>query len=128
MKLLLDTHIVLWAVSQSHRLTPEGRALLGDAENALLFSPVSIWEAAIKFGLGRSDFQVDPHVLRRALLDNDYEELSIRGEHAAALADLPFIHKDPFDRMLIAQAVIEGVTLVTSDPVIACYPGPIRKI
>ena len=79
-------------------------------------------------GLGRSDFRVDPRVLRRGLLDNGYEELPITGEHAVAPDGLPPIHKDPFDRMLIAQSMVEGITLLTADPLIAQYPAPIRKV
>lgn len=83
---------------------------------------------AIKSGLGRDDFRVNARLLRRGLLDNGYEELPITGEHAAALDGLPPIHKDPFDRMLIVQSMVEGVTLLTADPLVAQYPAPIRKV
>jgi PIN domain nuclease of toxin-antitoxin system len=99
-----------------------------DRENDLIFSAASIWEVAIKSGLGRSDFRVDAHLLRRGLLDNGYAELAINGAHAAAVSQLPPIHRDPFDRMLLAQATAEGLTLVTADAVLASYPGPIRKV
>jgi PIN domain nuclease of toxin-antitoxin system len=128
MKILLDTHILLWAAGQPERLSTRARALLSDTQNALLFSPASLWEIAIKRELGRRDFEADPRVLRRGLLDNGYEEIAIRSEHAVAVNDLPPIHKDPFDRMLIAQATIEGITLVTSDRLIARYPGPIHRL
>jgi len=82
----------------------------------------------IKRALGRDDFEVDPHLLRRGLLDNGYGELPISSEHALAVGALPDLHKDPFDRILIAQATVEGVTLLTSDAVVATYPGPIRKV
>ncbi|MEO8461237.1 MAG: type II toxin-antitoxin system VapC family toxin [Dokdonella sp.] len=128
MKLLLDTHLLLWAAGQTKRLPASVRKLLADADNALLFSAASLWEITIKCALGRADFQVDARVLRRGLLDNGYVELPIRSDHAVALDSLPPIHKDPFDRMLVAQATVEGITLLTSDPVIARYPGPIRKV
>ena len=128
MKLLLDTHLLLWAAGQSHRLPAAARELVCDPENDLLFSVASLWEIAIKRGLGRADFQVDPRVLRRGLLDNGYGELAIAGEHAMAVEGLPPIHKDPFDRMLVAQAQVEGVTLLTMDATLVMYPGPIRRV
>ncbi len=132
MKLLLDTQLLLWAagsdVAGVGGLTAEAAALIDDPANELWFSAASIWEVAIKNGLGRPDFRADPHLLRRGLLDNGYVDLPITGEHAAAVADLPAHHKDPFDRILVAQAAIEGVTLLTADPLVAAYPGPIRKV
>jgi len=126
-KLLLDTHLLLWAAAGSG-LPPTAENLLLDAENALLFSAASIWEVAIKAGLGRADFKADPGLLRRGLLDNGYEELPVTGGHAAAVGRLPALHKDPFDRMLVAQAVAEGVMLVTADERVASYPGPILRV
>lgn len=126
MRLLLDTHILLWAAIWPERLPAVARAVLEDETNRLLFSAVSIWEVAIKRGLGRSDFRVDPGPLRRGLLDNGYEELPVLGLHAAAVDLLPPLHRDPFDRMLIAQAQVEGTVLLTMDPAVARYPGPIR--
>jgi PIN domain nuclease of toxin-antitoxin system len=99
-----------------------------DPENDLYFSASSIWEVAIKHGLGRADFKAPPGLLRRTLLDDGYEELPILGQHAVALSSLPPIHKDPFDRILIAQAMVEGITLLTADRVISQYPGPIQKV
>ncbi len=128
MKLLLDTHVLLRAAGQPGRLSTEARALLDDRNNLPVFSAASLWEIAIKRGLGRSDFQVDPRVLRRGLLDNGYEELPILSVHAVSIDTLPPIHKDPFDRLLVAQALMEGITLLTSDPLVAQYPGPIRRI
>lgn len=93
-----------------------------------MFSIASLWEVAIKRAQGRADFRDDPLVLRRALLDNDYEELSITGEHAMAVGALPAIHKDPFERILVAQAIVEGATLLTVDGTVGRYPGPIRKV
>ena len=93
-----------------------------------MFSVVSLWEIAIKFALGRPDFQVDPRVLRRGLLDNGYRELPITADHALATAGLPPIHKDPFDRLLVAQATVDGIVLLTADQIVARYPGPIRLV
>ena len=102
--------------------------MLNDAENELLFSPASLWEVVIKRGLGRKDFQADARLLRRGLLDNGYTELPIISDHVVAVEGLPPIHKDPFDRLLVAQAAVEGVTLLTVDAQVAQYPGPIRRL
>ena len=123
MKLLLDTHMLLWAAAGT--LPKEAEEMVLDGDNALYFSPVSLWEIGIKKSLGRNDFKVDPEVLRRGLLDNQYQELPITGLHALAVNDLPQIHKDPFDRMLLAQAKAEGISLLTSDSILCEYPGPV---
>lgn len=128
MKLLLDTHLLLWAAGEPARLKPATRRLLQDSRHELLFSAASIWEISIKMSLGRDDLVADPRVLRRGLLDNGYTELPITGAHAAAVLDLPALHRDPFDRLLVAQAQVEGITLLTSDAVVASYPGPIRRV
>ena len=128
MKLLLDTQVLLWAAGQPERLSPAARRLLNSTSNELVFSAASLWEVAIKHALGRPDFRVEPRVLRRALLDNGYTELPITGEHAVSVDQLPAVHRDPFDRMLLAQALCEGVTLVTADAQLARYDGPIRRI
>lgn len=128
MKLLLDTQILLWSAAQPQRLSAAARALLQDPKHELLFSAASMWEITIKSGLGREDFVVEPRVLRRGLLDNGYSELTITSEHAVGVDALPELHRDPFDRLLIAQAFCEGITLLTADPMVAKYPGPIRKV
>ena len=128
MKLLLDTHLLLWAAGEPKRLPKNIRTLLEDIDNELLFSVASLWEVAIKSGLGRKDFRVETRLLRRGLLDNGYSELPIVSDHVVAIESLPPIHKDPFDRILVAQAAVEGITLLTNDPVVAQYPGPIRKL
>lgn len=128
MKLLLDTHLLLWAAGQPIRLSDAARTLIDAPDNELFFSAASIWEVVIKRGLGRDDFQADARVLRRGLLDNGYSELPIGSEHAVAIDSLPPIHKDPFDRILVAQAQVEGITLLTIDPVVAKYPGPVRSV
>jgi PIN domain nuclease of toxin-antitoxin system len=127
-KLLLDTQILLWAAGQPERLSAAARKLLGDRRNELLFSAASLWEIAIKNTLRRADFRVEPRLLRRGLLDNGYTELPITSQHAVSIDGLPPLHKDPFDRLLLAQALSEGITLVTADPVLAGYPGPVRKV
>jgi PIN domain nuclease of toxin-antitoxin system len=127
MRLLIDTHLLLWAAGSPERLSPEARGLLGDPENELLFSAASLWEIAIKAGHGRSDFRVDARLFRRSLLNNGYRELVVTGEHAVAVTTLPPIHKDPFDRMLVAQSMVEGITLLTADPLMAQYPAPVQR-
>lgn len=113
----------------SGSLPTEVSALIKDETNALYFSPASIWEVAIKNALARADFRVDPHLFRRALLDNGYIELPINSEHTAGLANLPDHHQDPFDRLLIAQATVEGITLLTNDVQVAAYRmSPIRLV
>ena len=128
MKLLLDTHLLLWVALLPARLPAEARALIDDPQNQPLFSAASLWEIAIKRDLGREDFRVDPRLLRRGLLDNDYTELMITSEHAVATDTLPPIHKDPFDRILLAQAMVEGITLLTTDRLVAQYPGAVRYV
>jgi len=128
MKLLLDTHLLLWAAGEPKRLSKEARTLIDNPDNELLFSAASLWEVAIKRGLGREDFKVDARLLRRGLLDNGYSELPIISDHVVATESLPPIHKDPFDRVLVAQATVEGVTLLTIDSLVAQYPGPIKTV
>jgi PIN domain nuclease of toxin-antitoxin system len=127
MKLLLDTHLLLWAAGEPARLPAQARALIEDPGNELIFSAASLWEIATKCRMGRDDFRVDPRLLRRALLDNGYGEIPVTSEHAVAIDSLPPIHTDPFDRILVAQATVEGVALLTVDPVVARYRGPVRR-
>lgn len=128
MKLLLDTHLLLWAAGHPERLSAAARTLLQSPRNSLYFSAASIWEVAIKNSLGREDFHADPGLLRRGLLENDYKELAIDGRHGVAVNLLPALHKDPFDRILVAQAIVEEILLVTADNQVARYPGPVRKV
>jgi PIN domain nuclease of toxin-antitoxin system len=128
LKLLLDTHLLLWAAGQPDRLPAQARVLIESEENELIFSAASIWEVFIKSRMGREDFKVDARILRRGLLDNGYGELAIGSEHVVAIENLPLIHKDPFDRVLVAQAQVEGITLLTADPSVARYPGPVRCV
>lgn len=129
MNYLLDTQLLLWAAAgDTGKLSVEAARLIADPDNLLMFSAASLWEVAIKAALARPDFEVDPHLLRRGLLDNGYRELPITSQHTVAVTHLPALHKDPFDRLLVAQATVEGVTLVTADEVLAEYPGPIRRV
>lgn len=128
MKILLDTHLLLWAAGQPNQLSAASRRLIADSRNDLIFSAASIWEVVIKHGLGRRDFQTDPRLLRRGLLDNGYSELPVLGNHVVLVDSLPPIHKDPFDRLLVAQATVEGITLLTVDSEVAKYPGPVRMV
>ena len=128
MKYLIDTHLLLWAAHEPEKLSSKAVALMANPEHELLFSAASIWEIAIKNGLGRDDFKVDARLLRRGLLDNDYTELPITSAHAVFVESLPLIHKDPFDRILVAQATAEGITLLTADSTVARYPGPIELV
>lgn len=134
MNYLLDTHLLLWAAGadagglEDDALSSLARSIIGDPGVTLHFSAASIWEVAIKGGLGRVDFNVDPRLLRRGLMDNAYEEVAITSEHAAAVGYLPALHKDPFDRILVAQAGVEGMTLLTADERVAAYPGSILRV
>lgn len=127
MSVLLDTHLLIWLAEASPRLP------LGIESTILnlgqpMFSVVSLWEVAIKSRLGRSDFQVDPRLFRRALLDNGYGELAVLGDQAVAVVDLPVIHHDPFDRLLIAQAKSAEMVLLTADRKMADYGSPVRLV
>ena len=118
-----DTHVLLWAAGVSERLPEDVRTLIEDPDTELAFSAVSIWEVAIKSGLGRADFNVDPRLLPRGLRQNGYQELAITATHAAAVDLLPPIHHDPFDRLLVAQAQSEALTLLTADTTVVRYPA-----
>lgn len=128
MNLLLDTHLLLWAASEPERLSARARALLLDSNNQLSFSAASLWEIAIKNGLARADFKVDPRRLWRLLLVNGYRELAVSSEHTVAVNELPPLHRDPFDRILIAQARTEGLLLLTVDKAVAKYGEGVRKV
>lgn len=128
MNLLLDTHLLLWAAGSPERLSREAHNLLLDPASQLAFSSASLWEIAIKNALGRPDFKVDPRRLWRMLLLNGYRELTVVSEHAVAVNDLPPLHKDPFDRILIAQARAEGLLLLTVDEAVAQYESGVRRV
>ena len=128
MNLLLDTHLLHWAASQPERLSAKVRALLLGPTNQLLFSAASLWEISIKNGLDRADFKVDPRRLWRLLLVSGYREVPVTSEHTIAVNELPPMHKDPFDRILVAQARVEGLLLLTVDKAVAKYGEGVRKV
>lgn len=125
---LLDTQLLIWTAEQPDRLSPRARATLEDERHGFLFSVVSLWEIAIKRGLGRQQLQTDPRLLRRGLYDNGYDELPVTAEHAIGVAELPSVHQDPFDRMLLSQARAEGVVLLTADARLADYGSPVEFV
>jgi PIN domain nuclease of toxin-antitoxin system len=121
MRLLLDTHLLLWALAEPERLGNVTRGALEDTGNEVLFSATSLWEIAIKAGLGRPDFAFDPQLILRAALDTGFTELPVNSDAAILVANLPPYHRDPFDRLLIAQAISEPMRLYTSDPLLPPY-------
>ena len=128
MSFLLDTHVLLWAAGVPDRLPSDARTPIENPATELIHSVALLWGVAVKNRLGRADFSVDPSLLRRGLLENGYTELAVTGAHAVVVHGLPPIHKDPFDRLLVAQALIEGVTLVTVSELVGRYSGPIRVL
>ncbi len=125
---LLDTQLVLWAAAASPRLPEIARSRLADPNSAFMFSAAVIWEVAITSTMGRADFAADARLLRRGLLDNGAAELEITSEHAAAVADLPPLHRDPFDRIQVAQARVEGLVLLTADEQVAAYGALVELV
>jgi PIN domain nuclease of toxin-antitoxin system len=128
MKFLLDTHFILWLPIGGRGIRRNARALLGSSDNEFLFSVASLWEIALKRARYRNTFGFDVREIRFQMIENGYEELPISGKHVLGMEALAPIHKDPFDRLLIAQAIVEGITLLTVDATVARYPGPIRKV
>ncbi len=128
MKYLLDTHILLWATTNSDKLSQHARNIIANPENDIYFSTVSIWEIAIKTGLGKLQLPISTAAFRRVLLDNQYLELNINSKHAILTETLPPIHKDPFDRMLIAQAQSEGFTLISADNYVIAYGNVVLAV
>ena len=123
MKLLLDTNILLLAAADL--LPKEAEDYVKNESNDLYYSSASMWEVVIKHGLNRPDFNADPHLLNAALPENGYIELPITSEHTLITGTLPMIHKDPFDRILVAQSISEGISLLTTDEQISKYPAPV---
>jgi PIN domain nuclease of toxin-antitoxin system len=120
-RLLLDTHLLLWAAAKSRRLPRAARALVEDSSHEIFWSAASLWEIAIKLALGRPGLDVEMEALRPAFLEMGFEELPVRGAHAERLLGLPPLHKDPFDRMLVAQSLSESLRLLTNDGLLAGY-------
>ena len=128
MRLLLDTHLLIWLAEDDPRLSLQARELICDPTAKVFFSVASVWELAIKAGLGRSDFQVDVTLLRTTLLENGFLELPILSAHAVAITHLSLLHRDPFDRLLVAQAQVEDMRLLTADVKVARYAGDILMV
>jgi PIN domain nuclease of toxin-antitoxin system len=126
--LLLDTQLLLWAAVEPARLPPKGAKLLRSRETPLAFSLASMWEVAVKTSLGRADFTVDPRLLHDALLDEGFSSVPIRAEHLFRVATLPWLHRDPFDRLLVAQAMEDKFTLLTADAALAGYGRCVRVL
>lgn len=128
MRLLLDTHVLLWAIEQPERIGGRTRAALEDGDNQVLFSAASIWEIAIKARLRRPDFAVDPRAIIAMALETGFVELPVSANVTALVADLPLHHRDPFDRILVAQAIAEPARLYTADPALAPYSELVTMI
>ena len=128
MRLLLDTHLLIWGAAQPGRLSTLARSLIEDPSHSPAFSVVSVWEISIKRGLGRIGFDFDPRILRAGFLAEGYEELTVTSEHVITVGSLPLLHRDPFDRLLVAQATVESMLLLTVDARVAAYPGPVRRV
>jgi len=128
MRLLLDTHVLIWAVGDPSRLGAATRDLLEDPANEVLFSAASIWEIAIKAALGRADFPQRPEPVAQAARETGFRELPISADIAARVVDLPLHHRDPFDRLLVAQALAEPAQFFTADPLLLRYSELVRLI
>ena len=126
MTVLLDTHVLLWALYEPARLTPSTRDLLEDPDEEVWFSAATIWEVSIKYSLGKPEFTANPYEVRAEALRLGFRELPVDGLQAAQVIALPRLHADPFDRLLVAQATATGFTLLTADAQIIAYPGPIK--
>lgn len=128
MNLLLDTHVALWAITDSPKLSRQARELLQTPQASIWISVASVWEIAIKHSLGRGDMPVSSQDAVRYFRESGYRFLTIEAEHALALESLPAHHQDPFDRILVAQAMVEPMHLLTHDATVALYNDTILKI
>ena len=128
MNYLLDTHLLLWASNDSPKLPPSAAAIIAESENTVWVSVVSLWEVAIKRTPSRQNFSYEVGPLREGLLANGYEELNMEARHVLALRALPVLHSDPFDRLLVAQAISEGMTFLTADRKLADYGTYVRVV
>ena len=128
MRVLLDTHVLLWALGEPRRLDAETRDTIESSDTEVLFSAASIWEITIKSGLGRTGFVFDPAEIARAAIDTGFSELAVRANAAALVGRLPLLHRDPFDRLLVAQAIVEPATLYTADQQLVPYSDLVRRI
>lgn len=128
MNLLLDTHVALWAITDSAKLSQKAREIIESPQSSVWISAASIWEIAIKHALGRGDMPVSGHDAARYFRESGYQFLPVETAHAAAVEELPGHHQDPFDRLLVAQALVEPMRLMTHDPVVARYSDTIIEI
>jgi PIN domain nuclease of toxin-antitoxin system len=128
MRALLDTHVLLWALADPQRLDKRARAAIEDSATDVLFSAASIWEIAVKSRLGRADFPVIPEEIARTAIDTGFTELPICSNAAALVAQLPLLHRDPFDRVLVAQAILEHAMLFTADERLPPYSELVRQV
>lgn len=128
MRLLLDTHVLLWVLLAPKQLAKEARRAIEDPDNEVMFSAASIWEIAIKSTLRRSDFTLTPGEIVTAAVETGLHELPVRSSAAVHVATLPAHHRDPFDRLLIAQAVTEPAILYTADPQLEIYSQLVHRI
>lgn len=122
MRFILDTHVLVWAASEPHKIPARHRNILTDPDNDLAYSVAALWEVVVKNGTRRS-LEVEPRLFQQRLQENGYTEIPIIAEHAFAVSRLPRIHGDPFDRILIAQALVEDRILVTANLKMLQYPG-----
>jgi len=127
-RFLVDTQLLLWNVYGSRKLPARVGRLFRDGRHQFFFSAASLWEIAIKAARGREDFVADTAAIRDVLEENGFKELPIAAEHAVAVSTLPPIHADPFDRMLVAQSIVEPMVFITSDERLAAYPGTIEVV
>nr|WP_274603982.1 type II toxin-antitoxin system VapC family toxin [Pseudomonas coleopterorum] len=125
---MLDTHILIWVAKDSPMLSSKARSLIANLDHEVYFSAASLWEVAIKNGLSRSGIVIDTVGLRRQLLLNGYHELPITAAHGMAVEKLPPIHRDPFDRLLFAQATLESMQLLTADALLSQYGAPALQV
>jgi len=123
---LLDTHILVWAAISPHKISSELASLLSDPSNHLYFSSASIWEISIKESLGKRDFKVSSKKLYDGLIENGYKELKVSALHAMEVLKLPFIHRNPFDRILVVTAIWENMPLLTNDSTLSPYHSLVR--
>ncbi|UVO54882.1 type II toxin-antitoxin system VapC family toxin [Sphingomonas sp. SUN039] len=128
MSLLLDTHILLWVGESPEKLPSDIADMIENGDDDVAFSTVNIWEIAIKYALGRPDFRTDPALVLRRFREAGYRELAVTSEHAMRVGTLARLHNDPFDRLLVAQAMVEGMTLLTADAALAAYPAMVRIV
>ena len=125
MKLLLDTQMLIWLLLWPENLPQNAREVIADEENDLCFSPANLWGVSIKRSQNKPDFQLNARAMRENLLEKGCFEVPITSLHAIVAGELPIFHKDPFDRLLVAQAIVENFFLLTSDKKIAEYPAPV---